>query len=225
MGGQFVAEEEKLDVIARAKAGQSNAEIGRAHGRKAETVRKRLEAYGVKSAHKRGPVEDMLEKMERLWREGETATAIARILGTTRNAVCGHAFRKKWPRSDEVREIAARNTGNKAKPLPAKPALKIVGNGAVFHEDAEQRAPRAEAKTIGAVPGSIGRRIIDAPGRYLPGCKWPIATPSRDMSETLFCCAPRDGEKPYCSDHAAAAYSTAPKMSGKQFARSVRRYA
>lgn len=154
-----------------------------------------------------------LEDVERRWKDGESATEIGKLYKVSRNAICGYAYRKGWKRSPEAVAVTAA--------IRTKRALMITGNGSVM-EKSTPRPPLVKTKPFSPVEGSLGLRIIDAP-RFLTGCKWPIATPGPDGAETRFCCI--QTEATYCQAHALIAYSSAPKMNGKQFARSLRRYA
>lgn len=233
MGGKIVSEDEKRDVIARAKAGESNAAIGRVWGCKAETIRKRLELYGVKSAHKPGLDDAVLAEIKKLWLEGRSGQEIADQLGLTKNTVVGYVQRRGWKRTNSLAKAAAdmlakANTARaKAAPRPvrAKPQLKIVGNGAVMQQDPVQRPPVIVARVIGAAPGSLGLIMTDP---RFGGCRWPIGGEGADMR---FCCARRPDGRIYCDHHHDAACSRQPltRKPGadptKELMRSLRRFA
>lgn len=189
--------------------------------------------------------DDMLASMTAMWLDGVSATNIGKHFGVTRNKVMGYVARREWARTEGVVKAAqkaryAPRADATARhpvipparqPTPrtlAKPALKIVGNGAVFHEDPEQREPKVIAREVGAVPGSLGLRIIDM---GFTGCRWPISTHGNDGAETRFCCAKRVDGKPYCLPHGEIAttgqtYGNGRKVpDAKELIRSLRRFA
>ena len=182
--------------------------------------------------------DQLVEEIKTRWLAGVSGGDIAKALGVTKNTVVGLVQRRGWTRTDSMAKasadaLAKANTARaRAAPRPVrpapKPALKIVGNSAVFHEDPEQREPRVIAREVGAVPGSLGLRIIDS---GFTGCKWPISTHGNDGAETRFCCAPRVEGKPYCRFHGEVAttgptYGNGRKVpDAKELIRSLRRFA
>lgn len=156
--------------------------------------------------------EDRVATLTKLWKEGYSASQIAKQLGgVTRCTVIGKVYRlnlsgrgapsKPQPRRSNVsRAIAAPGPKvapprPKAPPRPPKaekPDLKLV---------ASNPAPAAPAPAVIDLPPVAHD---DTPGAVLSlksrDCKWPIGDPQQ--AGFRFCCRPQFGELPYCEAHA-----------------------
>lgn len=162
---------------------------------------------------------ELVAQAERLWKEGASATEIAKTLRPegprfTRNAVIGRLSRKG-----------------------------LMGEGATWRQPkigaAKFRAPEVKVdrgrgrnglsiiKAPPPVAAPIPKRVEDLStakpltGRLFGECAAPVAGEGAD---TLFCCKPVHGETPYCQAHGAIFY-TKPKSSGQELARRLGRLA
>lgn len=170
--------------------------------------------------------DERVDTLKKLWQDGLSASQIARQLGgVTRNAVIGKVHRLGL-------------SGRAAPSKPARPVFKAPRpTRPAAH--AMPSAPRRVA-SVEAPSASVPAKAAPAPlpvSRYEeePGsatvltlgahmCKWPIGDPER---EGFTFCGRRQGEGPYCLEHARVAYQ--PTQSKKrsdatELARSLRRY-
>ena len=129
-------------------------------------------------------------RLEQLWMGGQSASEIARELGTghTRNSVIGKVHRmdlhKKYPR---LQKIVGHK--NRIKLHKVKPGGKVV----IKTKPApipKADAPPAKVDAFAALPGSTPVPFGDA-----TGCLWPVGD--------LFCNAEIDGKRNhrYCAHH------------------------
>jgi GcrA cell cycle regulator len=156
--------------------------------------------------------DERVEALASMWREGLSASAIAKSLGgVTRSAVIGKAFREALPRRREdvkkllVKEGLRRANGGPGKGWRAtKPTrlpkqrdrVKLVG-GTVFMQGPGHE-PRAMAldDAFNALPGSVAVPFLE---RARGGCRWPI---DNEAGEPMCCNRPIDPKHPsYCWDH------------------------
>jgi GcrA cell cycle regulator len=156
-----------------------------------------------------------IEKLERLWREGLSASQVAAELGggVTRNAVIGKIHRlgltertvpKKKPRKVAKPVEPARN----ADAFHARQKAAKEGPGRILPVKpiAEAMAPMVEpAQEIGA-PISKRVALVDL---TISACRWPLGDPRDDGF--AFCGAKGADmaavpPRPYCVFHARIAY-------------------
>ena len=144
---------------------------------------------------------------ERLWKQGDSASEIARALGdkfgltTSRNSVIGKMHR---------RGLASRALPS--APAGTKPKLRTVHLPPKNHPR-PPRAPKPAPVLVqsDAIPVSLlqlSKRV----------CHWPLA--GSEGEDTLFCGAEAHGT--YCPAHRAA--SVRPSTSGKSMIHALRRY-
>lgn len=174
--------------------------------------------------------EPKIDRLKKLWGEGQSAAQIAADLGggITRNAVIGKVSRLGLQRtgigggrqSQDARSQAAkiqrRNNAAPPKPIEGKP-FRVSEQGRIYAEPEQVPLPPE--------PVVRGEPLMATLLELSPsGCKWPIGGPTPVQR---FCGLRQDGEHPYCAEHAKAAYSSASslaKHSASELVRSVRRY-
>ena len=159
---------------------------------------------------------ERIELLEKLWKDGLSASQIARQLGgVTRNAVIGVVHRRglsgrakpskpaRAPRAFALRPAKAPD--RRAPPRPVAPPL-----------------PPKEPMPCGGGETALCASV-EALGARM--CRWPIGKPLDEFMG--FCGRDRAGEGPYCATHAKRAYAplkpNQPKT-GNELARSLRRY-
>ena len=144
--------------------------------------------------------EDHISRLKKLWLEGRTAEWIARELGPgiSRSAVLGKVYRMGLA----AQRVAPDTPG--PRPRPA---------GQSDHGEAARigKSDRRLKVRSGLVPLSSserGTRSILTVGRS--DCRWPIGDP---LASEFSLCGRRVSRGAYCADHAAIAYSGAPRPS------------
>lgn len=183
-----------------------------------------------------GWTEERVSRLTNLWRDGLSASQIATHLGgVSRNAVIGKLVRlgltggaqsKGRPRA--VARQPVRTAASDPRPIsdgeadtpPKLRTVSISGRGRV-----RQLAPPiplpGEPATVekgGCIP------LVDLRFHH---CRWPIGDPQ--ASGFGFCAKPKDGDRPYCAEHARIAYLAKPaaqtgRKSASELIRSLRRY-
>lgn len=192
-----------------------------------------------------GWTDERVETLKRLHKEGLSASEMAKTLGgITRNAAIGKCVRlglgsigggkASAPAKSKAQHGTLRP---KPAPRPAKQpmpkgvmVLPPMKGGSTTEAAAAARLANMEARENPAENVVLmSRSFTPLPG-CAPvafgekGCKWPVSGAGASM---LQCGAQRDGEKPYCVSHSAAAHQKpkpgAPK-NGNELARSLRRW-
>ena len=178
--------------------------------------------------------DERVEKLKKMWGEGQSASQIAKELGgVTRNAVIGKVHRLGLSNRNGGGGTTS-DAGAKAKAKPAAPAKSTA-------KAAPKAAPKPEKKEatpdVPAAPVSRIKRIIPA-GQPLPPqpstneidpaalakvnevekkakklslmeltertCKWPVGDPATE--NFWFCGLPVQQGKPYCEAHVGVAF-------------------
>jgi len=135
--------------------------------------------------------EERVAALARLWREGLSASQVARRLGgVTRNAVIGKAHRLGLT----MRDAPSRPNLPSAKMPAVKPPKRSAS---------ETRAPSPPPRAIAVAPLSFAVEV--APTATLmsldeDGCRWPIGDPARPGFG--FCGRTRNRGGAYCAEHA-----------------------
>jgi len=135
--------------------------------------------------------EERVATLARLWREGLSASQVARRLGgVTRNAVIGKAHRLGLTLRD-------------APSRPNLPSAKIPGVKPAKRLQIEPRAPSPPPRVAPAAPRTFAAEV--APTATLmsldeDGCRWPIGDPARPGFG--FCGRTRNRGAAYCPEHA-----------------------
>jgi len=159
--------------------------------------------------------DDRVETLKKLWLDGLSASQIAKQLGgVTRNAVIGKVHRLGL-------------SGRAAPSQPQRPAFRAPRPP---RPAAPPQPRRIEAAQPAAQPLPALPAILEAPGTATVltlgahMCKWPIGDPSTD---SFTFCGRRQGDGPYCNEHARVAYQPQQKKArsgATDLARSLRRY-
>jgi GcrA cell cycle regulator len=137
--------------------------------------------------------DERIETLTRLWREGLSASQVARHLGgVTRSAVIGKVHRL----GIAGREAPSRPHAVVGRPASGRPRASPGGT----RRHAAPRAPRLSVQP---------RVVFEAPATATihtltqHGCRWPIGEP--DQADFGFCGRLRAGAGPYCAGHAPMA--------------------
>jgi GcrA cell cycle regulator len=197
------------------------------------------------SAPKDAWPEEQFEYLKAVWSEGVSGSEAAKLINAkfrttyTRNAVIGKVHRSDLPkRQSDIRLVRVRVEAAYRAKLPKPPRQKVTRalmtaqiGGPVRSNPVELKVSNAQlnAEVRAAPPVEVVRRerafapisgCAPVPfGRG--GCKWPVG----EDSDGMLCCGrPRDGAKPYCASHAAAAF-VKPATKPNEFIRSLRRWA
>jgi len=158
--------------------------------------------------------EERIEALAKLWREGLSASQVARQLGgVSRSAVIGKVHRLG---------IAGREAPSRPSGLAVRPAVRpsrASAGGA--RRPTAPRAPRPVAEprvAFEAIPTATIHTL--APH----GCRWPIGEP--DQADFGFCGRLKAGAGPYCAGHAPMAVRRRETpMKAKEIDRMVVRFA
>lgn len=173
--------------------------------------------------------EERVAKLRELWAEGQTASQIAKALGSvSRNAVIGKVHRlglsnrtaaPKTIEADGEEPVELKENETVVEQPTAKKTIEQTTPA----QPAAEESPRPELSVVETTTVEDGAAVLEPnPVAALAAeaeknarklsllelnertCKWPIGDPS--TSDFYFCglqCAP---DKPYCSAHAALAY-------------------
>jgi GcrA cell cycle regulator len=180
--------------------------------------------------------EDRVEVLRDLWKQGFSASQIAKKLGgVTRNAVIGKANRMGLEGRGRPSSPEAISLGRKVRTLPkakrggfSLPSYTTLSTpnpverlkNAAIANAAAKLAPAADViareHAFQPIPGSKPMPYLERPAK---GCRWPVGGEGAEM---LACCEDRQGESIYCAAHRKL--GTQPTSSAKELARSVRRY-
>ena len=142
--------------------------------------------------------EETIAHLRALWDEGHSTAEIGRRMGLSKNAIIGKARRLRLtPRSSPIRAKGSgsrpRNSGPARTHGPSLPPLRSVAD-----IPAPPRPPMpAPAPARPADPVFVRRVSCDP-------CCWPIGEPG--TRSFRYCDGPAKPGKPYCAEHAEAAY-------------------
>lgn len=142
------------------------------------------------------------ETLRSMWAAGDSASVIANVLGCTRNAVLGRAWRMKLPphtlsrtKAHERRVPAPAIKKGKATRGRVVPAKKAPSVREFF--PTEPPIPPAEY--------DVARISFDA--LESNHCKWVCTETAVGPYEPQFCGCQRVPGQPYCAEHVRRAYS------------------
>lgn len=181
--------------------------------------------------------DERIEKLEKLWNEGLTASQIAQELGdVTRNAVIGKVHRlglksrtkvtrktatpaasttKENQEQGEInatnaQETASENTTNGAEaPHTENTAKKVNTESKVIDFEVHKEEKAIISPKAIFVPEHERASILDLNDRR---CKWPIGDPMKD--DFYYCGKPKDPNKSYCEGHCEVAYQVNERREG-----------
>ncbi|HEY1752531.1 MAG TPA: GcrA family cell cycle regulator [Caulobacteraceae bacterium] len=135
--------------------------------------------------------EERIEALTKMWREGLSASQVARQLGgVSRSAVIGKVHRLG---------IAGRDAPSRPPATVARPSTRIRASAGGVRRLA---APRGPQQLVPAAPRAIFEASATATIHTLTesGCRWPIGEP--DEAGFGFCGRLRLGGGSYCAGHA-----------------------
>jgi len=174
--------------------------------------------------------DDRVEKLKKMWGEGQSASQIAKELGgVTRNAVIGKVHRLGLSNRSggggtkteaKAKPAAKAEPKPKAKAKPAEPATtaaapapeprptpparkQIIPAGQPLppQPSANEISPEALAKVNEVEKKSKKLNLMELTERT---CKWPVGDPATD--DFWFCGLPAQQGKPYCEAHVGVAF-------------------
>ena len=162
--------------------------------------------------------EEMVARLRAFWNEGHSTAEIGRRMGLSKNAVVGKAHRLNLPpRPSPIRAKGSgsrpRNCGPTRTRGPSLPTLRPVADGTAPPRLPAKAPTPAPAKS--AIPVFVRRTSRDP-------CCWPIGEPGTRSYRT--CDAPAKPGKPYCAEHAEAAYVPVRSARDRPDGRSLDRY-
>ena len=142
--------------------------------------------------------EETIAHLRALWDEGLSTAEVGRRMGLSKNAIIGKARRLRLtPRQSPIRAKGSgsrpRNHGQARTHGPSLPPLRSV---------ADIPAPPRPPIPAPAPPKPADPVFVRRVGR--DPCCWPIGEPGTRSFRT--CDGPAKPGKPYCAEHAEAAY-------------------
>lgn len=161
---------------------------------------------------------DRIARLQKLWRDGHSASEIAAELGgVSRSAVIGKVHRLGLA-GRRVLQRKPKSSGRKLDRKERSRRMFVAG----IPERLARRRERAEAGMDNGLSLKIAR--ADAPEPYGPWlhltllnsstCRWPQGDPKQP--DFGFCGAPINGEHPYCGYHTKLAYRPPPDRAGSK---------
>lgn len=159
--------------------------------------------------------DDVLKRAAVLWKDGHSASEIAKAIGTSRNAVCGKAFRRPYifpPRGATAGASAARRVVEKLRgPREATVRTKAEKPAHTPSISSPKLAPVAlpDDWTARDAPRFDLNRyqrdgVEPAPFRNIgrSQCHFPLQCfEAKAGPDTLYCAAPVAGHDAYCAEH------------------------
>ena len=158
--------------------------------------------------------DERIEALTKLWREGLSASQVARQLGgISRSAVIGKVHRLG---------IAGRDAPSRPHALVGRPASRPRASAGGTRRPAAPRAPRLVVVQPRVAFEATPTATIHTLTAH--GCRWPIGEP--DEAGFGFCGRLREGPGSYCAGHAPMAVRRRETpMKAKEIDRMVVRFA
>ena len=164
--------------------------------------------------------EERVEKLTKMWTEGNSASDIAKELGdVTRNAVIGKVHRLGL-QGRTTKEAKA--TVETAKKAPKAKVVKETAKAKVEPEPVVEEDVEEDTITPPAVPATndeisaearLKAERVENESKKLTlmqlterTCKWPVGDPATE--DFWFCGHPSQAGKPYCEAHVELAFQT-----------------
>jgi len=148
--------------------------------------------------------EETIARLRAYWDEGLSTAEIGRRMNLSKNAIVGKAHRLQLPpRPSPIRPEGSGRRPSKHRRIrkdgPSLPPLRSVVDATAPPRPPATAPPRppAPAPAVLAAPVFV-RRVSRDP------CCWPIGEPG--TRSFRYCEAPAKPGKPYCAEHAEAAY-------------------
>ena len=151
---------------------------------------------------------DLIARLRVLWAEGHATAEIGRRMGLSKNAVIGKVHRLVLP--PRPSPIRGKGTGRKPRTRtpprvsgPSLPPLQTLGPAPVPAPVPTPVPVPVPAPVLVPAPVQRPVTVFKVPENRHPCC-WPIGEPCTPSFR--YCDAPTKPGKPYCPEHAAAAY-------------------
>ena len=136
--------------------------------------------------------EERIEALTKMWREGLSASQVARQLGgVSRSAVIGKVHRLG---------IAGRDAPT--RPMGGRPATRVRATAGGVRRAQTPRAPREQIANPPRAAFEVGP-TASIHTHTAHACRWPIGEP--DQAGFGFCGRLRSGHPSYCAGHAPMA--------------------
>ena len=160
---------------------------------------------------------DQVQMLEKLWKEGLSASQIARELGggVTRNAVIGKVHRMGF--ADRGLPSRGGNSGGRKSSPEAAAAAAARGSGSA-HKGSRAGSGKSASSSLPPPvpqlqPADEDVRVLDLADHK---CRWPMGDP-QDKDNFRFCGARKvSAEKVYCDYHTHVAYQRSNRVLAAQ---------
>lgn len=144
-------------------------------------------------------------------RDGISAEALGDMLGCSRSAICGFAFRNNITMADAPTSVAVAAAAHKAHTIKRKRGRKSrdFDHKMAFRRD-QALQTEAKKRSLKAVfapdhPANRNALLLSLVELEDQSCRWPIEV----GSTTRYCgCTKADASKPYCTQHCALSNGT-----------------
>jgi len=164
--------------------------------------------------------EEMIAHLRALWDEGLSTAEIGRRMNLSKNAIVGKAHRLGLPpRPSPIRVQGSGSRPGERRQIrkdgPSLPPLRSVADATAPSRPPTPALAPAPAPAMPVAPVFV-RRVSRDP------CCWPIGEPGTRSYRT--CDAPANPGKPYCAEHAEAAYVPVRSARNRPDGRSLDQY-
>ena len=141
--------------------------------------------------------DENIAMLQRLWKEGQSATEIGKRLGVSRNAVLGKLHRLALQESTDGKPVKPKRDQTQRPPTPPrKPKVKLVS------PTQKPALPAVHLVDDSIVkPRALLMKLFDLGNN---DCRWPV---EGEKENTLFCGHNTHEDKVYCAYHCRMAYA------------------